>query len=343
MKICVIGGGGAIGGYLAVMLSRAGNDVTVVARGATLAAIKERGLTLIHDEHPEPLVAKVKAVEKITDVETPDVVILAVKAHQVDPIIHDLAAIVGPETILIPMQNGIPWWYFQKLSGEYQDHTVETVDAGGVAKKAINPDNIIGCVVYPATFSEAPGVIRLVEGNRFPLGELNGEVTERVQKMSEMMTQAGFKSPVLEDIRSEIWLKLWGNMTFNPISALTHGTLEGICQFPLTRDLARNMMAEAQAIAGKLGVTFRVDIERRIAGAEKVGKHKTSMLQDLEAGRSLEVDALLGSVIELGKITNTPTPCLNTVFALTKYLDENIQATGGSLALPPVGDCYALN
>jgi len=343
MKICVIGGGGAIGGYLAVMLSRAGNDVTVVARGATLAAIKERGLTLIHDEHPEPLVAKVKAVEKMTDVETPDVVILAVKAHQVDPIIHDLAAIVGPETILIPMQNGIPWWYFQKLSGEYQDHTVETVDAGGVAKKAINPDNIIGCVVYPATFSEAPGVIRLVEGNRFPLGELNGEVTERVQKMSEMMTQAGFKSPVLEDIRSEIWLKLWGNMTFNPISALTHGTLEGICQFPLTRELARNMMAEAQAIAGKLGVTFRVDIERRIAGAEKVGKHKTSMLQDLEAGRSLEVDALLGSVIELGKITNTPTPCLNTVFALTKYLDENIQATGGSLALPPVGDCYALN
>ena len=343
MKICVIGGGGAIGGYLAVMLSRAGNDVTVVARGATLAAIKERGLTLIHDEHPEPLVAKVKAVEKMTDVETPDVVILAVKAHQVDPIIHDLAAIVGPETILIPMQNGIPWWYFQKLSGEYQDHTVETVDAGGVTKKAINPDNIIGCVVYPATFSEAPGVIRLVEGNRFPLGELNGEVTERVQKMSEMMTQAGFKSPVLEDIRSEIWLKLWGNMTFNPISALTHGTLEGICQFPLTRDLARNMMAEAQAIAGKLGVTFRVDIERRIAGAEKVGKHKTSMLQDLEAGRSLEVDALLGSVIELGKITNTPTPCLNTVFALTKYLDENIQATGGSLALPPVGDCYALN
>jgi 2-dehydropantoate 2-reductase len=266
-----------------------------------------------------------------------------VKAHQVDPIIHDLAAIVGPETILIPMQNGIPWWYFQKLSGEYQDHTVETVDAGGVAKKAINPDNIIGCVVYPATFSESPGVIRLVEGNRFPLGELNGKLTERVQKMSEMMTNAGFKSPVLEDIRSEIWLKLWGNMTFNPISALTHGTLEGICQFPLTRDLARNMMAEAQAIAGKLGVTFRVDIERRIAGAEKVGKHKTSMLQDLEAGRSLEVDALLGSVIELGNITQTPTPCLNTVFALTKYLDENIQATGGSLALPPVGDCYALN
>ena len=229
-----------------------------------------------------------------------------------------------------------PWWYFQKLGGEYQDHSVETVDAGGLAKKAINPNNIIGCVVYPATFTQAPGVIRHVEGNRFPLGELDGKTTDRIQKMSEMMTAAGFKSPILDDIRSEIWLKLWGNMTFNPISSLTHGTLEGICQYPLTKELARNMMAEAQTIAEKLGVTFRVDIERRIAGAEKVGRHKTSMLQDLEAGRSLEIDALLGSVIELGRITQTPTPCLNTVFALTKYLDENVQASKGSLALPSV-------
>ena len=336
MKICVIGGGGAIGGYLAVMLARAGNEVTVVARGATLAAIQERGLALIMDDQPEPLIAQVKAVEKITDVKNPDLVILAVKAHQVEPIVDDLANIMGPKTILIPMQNGIPWWYFQKLAGPFQDHSVETVDAGGKAKKAINPENIIGCVVYPATFTQAPGVIRHVEGNRFPIGELNGQVTERIQAVSEIMVAAGFKSPVLEDIRSEIWLKLWGNMTFNPISALTHGTLEGICQYPLTRELARSMMAEAQTIAEKLGVTFRVDIERRIAGAEKVGKHKTSMLQDLEAGRSLEVDALLGSVIELGKITETPTPCLNTVFALTKYLDENVQASKGSLSLPSV-------
>jgi 2-dehydropantoate 2-reductase len=228
MKICVIGGGGAIGGYLAVMLARAGNDVTVVARGATLAAIKERGLALIMDDQPEPLVAQVKAVEKIADAETPDVVILAVKAHQVDPIVQDLAKLMGPETILIPMQNGIPWWYFQKLGGPYQDHAVETVDAGGVAKAAINPNNIIGCVVYPATFTQAPGVIRHVEGNRFPLGELDGQNSERIQKISQMMTEASFKSPILEDIRSEIWLKLWGNMTFNPISSLTHGTLEGI-------------------------------------------------------------------------------------------------------------------
>jgi len=293
-------------------------------------------LALIMDDQPEPLIAQVKAVEKITDVKNPDLVILAVKAHQVEPIVDDLANIMGPKTILIPMQNGIPWWYFQKLAGPFQDHSVETVDAGGKAKKAINPENIIGCVVYPATFTQAPGVIRHVEGNRFPIGELNGQVTERIQAVSEVMVAAGFKSPVLEDIRSEIWLKLWGNMTFNPISALTHGTLEGICQYPLTRELARSMMAEAQTIAEKLGVTFRVDIERRIAGAEKVGKHKTSMLQDLEAGRSLEVDALLGSVIELGKITETPTPCLNTVFALTKYLDENVQASKGSLSLPSV-------
>ncbi|SNX28986.1 ketopantoate reductase [Polynucleobacter meluiroseus] len=336
MKVCVIGGGGAIGGYLAVMLARAGNEVTIVARGATLAAVKERGLALIMSDQPEPLVAQVKAVGSIAEAETPDVVILAVKAHQVEPIIDELAAIMGPETILIPMQNGIPWWYFQKLAGQYQDHVVETVDAGGLAKKAINPDNIIGCVVYPATYTQAPGIIRHVEGNRFPLGELDGSTSERIQKVSEMMNTAGFKSPVLEDIRSEIWLKLWGNMTFNPISSLTHGTLEGICQYPLTKELARSMMAEAQTVAEKLGVTFRVDIERRIAGAEKVGKHKTSMLQDLEAGRSLEIDALLGSVIELGKITQTPTPCLNTVFALTKYLDENVQAAKSSLSLPSV-------
>ena len=336
MKICVIGGGGAIGGYLAAMLAKAGHQVTVVARGATLAAIQKNGLKLYIEGESDPIVASVKAVEKITDVETPDIVMLAVKAHQVEPIIDDLATIMGPETVLIPMQNGIPWWYFQKLSGAYQDHPVETVDAGGFIMSKINPQNIIGCVVYPATYTEAPGVIRHVEGNRFPLGELDGSVSERVQAISQMMSEAGFKSPVLEDIRAEIWLKLWGNMTFNPISALTHEHLEGICRYPLTKDLARNMMTEAQAIAEKLGVVFRVDIERRIAGAEKVGKHKTSMLQDLEAGNSLEIDALLGSVIELGEITNLPTPCMSTVFALTKLLNTKVQSSHGRLSLPMV-------
>ena len=336
MKICVIGGGGAIGGYLAAKLARAGNQVTVVARGATLEAIQKNGLTLHMEDEPQPLVAAVKVVGKITEVETPDVVMLAVKAHQVEPVIDDLAKIMGPNTVLIPLQNGIPWWYFQKLAGQFHDLPIEAVDAGGLIMKKIDPQNIIGCVVYPATYTESPGVIRHVEGNRFPLGELDGSVSERVKAISQMMTDAGFKSPILEDIRGEIWLKLWGNMTFNPISALTHEHLEGICQYPLTKDLARNMMAEAQAIAEKLGVVFRVDIERRINGAEKVGKHKTSMLQDLEAGNILEIDALLGSVIEMGRITDTPTPCLSTVFALTKLLNTKVQTSQGRLSLPQV-------
>ena len=336
MNICVIGGGGAIGGYLAAKLARAGNQVTVVARGATLEAIQKNGLTLHMEDEPQPLVAAVKVVGKITEVETPDVVMLAVKAHQVEPVIDDLAKIMGPNTVLIPLQNGIPWWYFQKLAGQFHDLPIEAVDAGGLIMKKIDPQNIIGCVVYPATYTESPGVIRHVEGNRFPLGELDGSVSERVKAISQMMTDAGFKSPILEDIRGEIWLKLWGNMTFNPISALTHEHLEGICQYPLTKDLARNMMAEAQAIAEKLGVVFRVDIERRINGAEKVGKHKTSMLQDLEAGNILEIDALLGSVIEMGRITDTPTPCLSTVFALTKLLNTKVQTSQGRLSLPQV-------
>ncbi len=333
MNVCVIGGGGAIGGYLAAKLARAGNQVTVVARGATLNAIQQSGLVLHMEDEPSPIVANVRAVEKMSDVETPDVVILAVKAHQVEAVVDDLANMMGPNTVLIPMQNGIPWWYFQSLPGQYEDHPVETVDQGGYTMKKINPKNIIGCVVYPATYTESPGVIRHVEGNRFPLGELDGSVTERIKQISQMMTDAGFKSPILDDIRAEIWLKLWGNMTFNPISALTHEHLEGICRYPLTNELARSMMAEAQAIAEKLGVVFRVDIERRIAGAEKVGKHKTSMLQDLEVGNSLEIDALLGSVIELGRITNTITPCLNTVFALTKLLNTKVQSSQGRLAL----------
>ena len=336
MRICVVGGGGAIGGYLAVALARAGNDVTVMARGATLAAIRERGLQLIMPEQGETLHAKVKAVERLGEAGPQDLVILAVKAHQVTPVAADLKALLNaqPECVLVPMQNGIPFWYFQRHGGEFEGRSVETVDPDGEVMRQINPQQIIGCVVYPATTTEGPGIIRHVEGNRFPIGELDGQTTPRATRISEAFVAAGLKSPVLDNIRAEIWLKLWGNMTFNPISALTHGTLEAICQYPLTRDLARAMMTEAQTIANKLNITFRVDIERRIAGAEKVGRHKTSMLQDLEAGRSLEVDALLGSVIELGRITNTPTPCLSTVFALTKQLDLNVQASRGHLALP---------
>ncbi len=341
MRICVVGGGGAIGGYLAVALARAGNEVTVMARGATLAAIRERGLQLIMPDTGETLNAQVRSIDRLQDAGPQDLVILAVKAHQVTPVAKDLQALLSahPDCVLIPMQNGIPFWYFQRHGGPLEGRSVETVDPEGTVMKLIDPAQVIGCVVYPATTTEGPGIIRHVEGNRFPIGELDGQTSARATRISEAFVAAGLKSPVLDNIRAEIWLKLWGNMTFNPISALTHGTLEGICQYPLTRDLARAMMTEAQTIANKLNITFRVDIERRIAGAEKVGRHKTSMLQDLEAGRALEIDALLGSVIELGRMTETPTPCLNTVYALAKHLDQNVQAVGAQLALPAMGDC----
>jgi 2-dehydropantoate 2-reductase len=224
----------------------------------------------------------------------------------------------------VPMQNGIPFWYFHKHGGALEGSTVTTVDPTGAIRKSIPCERVIGCVVYPATELLAPGVIKQIEGNRFPVGDLDGTESERVKRVSECFIRGGLQSPVLPDIRAEMWLKLWGNMTFNPISALSRGTLASICQYAPTRELARAMMTEAQAIAAKLGITFRVTIEKRIAGAERVGHHKTSMLQDVEAGRPLETDALLGSVIELGRMTDTPTPHLDAVFALTKLLEQSL-------------------
>jgi 2-dehydropantoate 2-reductase len=224
------------------------------------------------------------------------------------------------------MQNGIPYWYFHKHGGELEGSCVKSVDPHGQILRKIPPERVIGCVVYPASELIAPGVVRLVEGDRFPVGELDGTVSRRVTAVSECFTRAGFKAPVLENIRAEIWLKLWGNLTFNPISALTRATLADICQFPGTRNLAATMMAEAQAVAHKLGIAFRVPIERRIAGAERVGKHKTSMLQDVEAGRVMETEALLGSVLELARMTETPVPTLEAVYALTKLLGRPFEA-----------------
>ena len=338
MKICIIGGGGAIGGYLAVQLARSGNEVTVVARGATLEAIQKNGLKLITDEHPEGLTAKVNIVDRVVDAGVQDLVILAMKAHQVTPIAHFLPSIIGPETVVIPMQNGIPFWYFQRHGGEFENRVVETVDPDGTIMNAINPQNILGCVVYPAAVTVAPGVIKHVEGNRFPIGELDGSTTPRAQRISETFIAAGLKSPILESIRSEIWLKLWGNMTFNPISALTHATLIEICQHPLARELAYDMMVEARDVAHRLGITFRLGIEKRIEGAEKVGRHKTSMLQDVEAGRGLEVDALLGSVIELGNMVGIPTPRLKAVYALTALLGQSIDDAKAGLSLVRPGN-----
>ena len=325
MRICIVGAG-SIGGHLAVLLANAGNDVTVIARGPHLAAIRANGLKLLLDDGTEHVARGLRATDDLRAAGVQDLVILAVKANQVAAVAADLAALCHDDTVLVPMQNGIPWWYFQRHGGPHEGHCVRAVDPDGAIMRTIDPRRIVGCVVYPAAEIAAPGVIRHIEGNRYPLGELDGATTERVTRITAALTAAGLKSPILADIRAEIWLKLWGNLSFNPISALTHSTLVDLCQFPATRRLAFDMMSEAQAIAEKLGIAFRVTIDKRIAGAEKVGKHKTSMLQDIEAGREPEIDALLGSVIELGVLTGTPTPHLDTVHALTKLLAHTVAA-----------------
>jgi len=335
MKISVVGAG-AIGGYMGVKIAEQGHRVSLVARGPHLAAIQKNGLTLRQDGR-ETCIRDVFASSDITECKTQDIVLLTLKSHQITPIIDDLSTLFGPDTVMITLQNGIPWWYFQRNGGEFQNRIVETVDPGGVLANSIDPKRIIGCIAYPAATVAEPGVIEHVEGDRFPVGELDGSESERVQNVSDLFTEAGFRSRVLTDIRSEIWLKLWGNLTFNPISALTHSTLVDICQFPLTRELATTMMAEAQQIAERLGASFRVSIEKRIAGAEGVGKHKTSMLQDVEAGKPLEIDGMLGVVIELGEMTGVQTPTLKALYACASLLNKKIQDESVYVMERPLG------
>jgi 2-dehydropantoate 2-reductase len=247
------------------------------------------------------------------------------KAHQIGAVAEDLRALFAPDTMVLTTQNGIPWWYFHKHGGEHEGHAIKTADPDGTIAANIEADRIIGCIAYPAAEIARPGVIRHVEGTRFPVGELDGSESERVKQISRLLIEAGFKSPILPDIRSEMWLKLWGNLSFNPISALTHSTLVDICRFPLSRDLAAKMMTEAQEVAHKLNITFRVPLEKRIAGAEKVGKHKTSMLQDVEAGKSMEIESMIGAVVELGQITHTPTPHISAIYACVSLLAQTIE------------------
>jgi len=319
MRIAVIGAG-AIGGMLAVRLALSGHAVSVVARGANLDAIRRNGLKLVHDGGPEEVAQGLRAVATCAEAGLQDAVLLAVKAYAIASVAPQMRALFGDDTVVVTLQNGLPWWYFQNFSGPHAGYRLRSVDPTGAIEQNIEPRRIIGCVVYPAGELVAPGVIKRIEGDRFPVGELDGTESARIKKVSEALIGAGWKAPILADIRSEIWLKLWGNMTFNPISALTHATLVDICQEPATRELAADMMREAQAIAEKLGATFRVPLEKRIEGAEKVGKHKTSTLQDIEAGRAVEVDALIGSVIELAELTGTPAPASRAVHALLKLL-----------------------
>lgn len=322
MRVCVVGAG-AIGGLMAAKLALAGNPVTVVDVGRHLAAIRDKGLKLIWENGKE-FVAKVKTVATLAEAGPQDLVVLAVKAHFLEQAAREIEAAMDAETMVMTVQNGLPWWYFQRLGGPHDGHKMESLDPTGLLARKIKPERIVGCVVYPAAGVVEPGVIRHVEGDRFPIGELDGRETERVKWLHDVLVGAGLKSRVLSDIRSEIWLKAWGNLSFNPISALSHATLVDICRFPETRQLAGAMMKEAQAVAEKLGVVFRHSIDKRIEGAEAVGAHKTSMLQDVEAGRSLETEALIGSILEMAKLTGTPAPSIQAVYACVKLLNRTM-------------------
>jgi 2-dehydropantoate 2-reductase len=335
MKIAVVGAG-AIGGYLGARLALAGEEVTFIARGANLQAIRANGFKLIEEDGGERVAGAVRAEQDMALAGPQDYVLLALKAHQVGPIARDLRGLLGPQTAVVTMQNGVPWWYFHKLGGAFDGRPVTKVDPDGLIAANIDNERIIGSVVYPASELIAPGVVKVIEGNRFSLGEPDNSKSERALRLSEAFTRAGFKAPVSSDLRSEIWLKLWGNLTFNPVSALTHATLAGICRFPLTRELAVGMMREAQAVAEKLGVRFRISIEKRIAGAEAVGEHKTSMLQDVERGRELELEALLGTVVELARMSATPTPHIDAVYACASLLAATLAERKGRLEIQPL-------
>ena len=321
MKACIFGAG-AIGGYLAVGLASVpGVQVSVIARGAHLEAIRDKGLTLLKDG--DQTTVRVLATSDPAEVGAVDVVFNCLKAHQAWESAEAMAPLLGPETAVVCCQNGVPWWYFHQLPGAFQGRHIDAVDRDNRQWRAIGPDRAIGCSVYPAAEIAAPGVIRHVYGDKFALGEPDGSASPRIQRIAAVMEQAGFKAPVLDDIRSELWLKLWGNLCFNPISALTRGTLDIVASDPTSRATAKAMMLEAQVIAESLGASFRVDVERRINGAAKVGKHRTSMLQDLEAGKAMEIDALVTAVQEMGRITGHPTPTLDVVLGLVQQLAMN--------------------
>jgi 2-dehydropantoate 2-reductase len=328
-------GAGAIGGYLGARLAAAGEQVSFIARNRNLEAINANGFRLLLEDGSTLHAPEVRAVRDMAEAGPQDVVLLTVKAHQVVDLLPGLRALFGPQTMVVSMINGVPWWYFHRLAGPHEGRQLQTVDPGGRIAAAIEPERVIGSIVYPAAELIEPGLVRVIEGNRFTLGEPDGTRSERIEALSQALMKAGFKAPVAKDIRSEIWVKLWGNLSFNPISALTHATLQDICRFPPTRALAAAMMTEAQRVAEALGVRFKISLEQRIAGAEAVGAHKTSMLQDVEAGRTLELAALVGAVIELGGITGVPTPTIEAVHAATALLSQTLQAQRGRVRVEP--------
>jgi 2-dehydropantoate 2-reductase len=326
MRIAIVGAG-AIGAYMGARLALAGEDVTLIARGAHLEAMQRDGLTLLTTtdggeevrEHATP-----RAVETPEQASPQDVVILTLKAHQVAEMAPRLAPMLGPDTSVVTAQNGVPWWYFHGYEGPLAGTRLSSVDPDDVIWDAITPERVIGCVVYPATELMAPGIVRHLSGDRFSLGEPDGARSDRIRDLSQAMISAGLRTSVRRRLRNELWIKLWGNVAFNPISVLTGGTLAAICAHPGTRAVAREAMLEAQAVAHALGEEFKIDVDQRIEGAAAVGEHKTSMLQDFERGRHLEISAIVGAVTELSRLVAVPTPTIDTFYALTSLIDERL-------------------
>ena len=315
MKLCVFGAG-AVGGYLAVLLARAGADVSVVARGPHLAAIQARGLTLLAGD--EQAHVHVPATDAAASLGKQDVVIVTLKAHAIPAAVEAIHTLLDHDTAVVCAVNGIPWWYFHGLDSPFGERHVENVDPDAVIWRGIGPERAIGCVVYPSVEVVAPGVVQHLSDNRMILGEPHGDRSERVVQLAALFLAAGLKAPVRPRLRNDIWMKLWGNLAFNPLSALTHATLDVLASDSGTRQIARSMMLEGQQVGEALGVRFPIDVERRIDGAAAVGAHKTSMLQDLELGRPLETGALVGAVQELGTLTGVATPTIDLVHALLR-------------------------
>lgn len=315
MKVCVYGAG-AIGGYLAVLLAGVGVDVSAVARGAQLKAIRQRGITL--ELAGQTLCAQPPATDDPRDLPPQDYVIATVKSHSLTAVVDVMQPLLGPDTAVVSAVNGLPWWYFHRLDSPFGERPLASVDPGGAIWRGIGPERAIGCVVYPAVEVTAPGVVRHLSGDKLILGEPSGEYTERVRGLAELMVRAGIKAPQRSRVRDEIWVKLWGNLAFNPLSALTGATLDALAGGPGTRAVARAMMMEGKAVGEAFGARFAVDVERRIDAAGAVGAHRTSMLQDLELGRPLENEAMLGAVQELARLAGIETPTLDLVHHLLK-------------------------
>jgi 2-dehydropantoate 2-reductase len=305
---------------MGAQLARAGADVSFVARGPHLAAMQANGVRLQIDGQEHTV--KVRCTNNPAELGPQDYVIIALKAHSVPGVVDLIAPLLGPDTAVVTAVNGLPYWYFYNHGGELAGTTLQAVDPGGKQWKVLGPERAIGCVLYPAAEIVEPGVIKHVYGKKFPIGEPSGERTPRIQQLHEIMQAAGFEAPIRENIRDEIWLKLWGNLCFNPISALTHATLDVITSDPGTRAVSRTMMLEAKRIAEQFGVHFRVDVERRIDGAGAVGAHKTSTLVDLENRRPMEIDPLLTVVQEMGRLVAEPTPTIDVVLALIKLRER---------------------